>query len=88
MCDFTIVVPIYNEQDRLIKFLKGIPTDVPVLLLDKASTDDSLTIANKFSNVEILNIPFGPPSSEFTHLASIKDKIMTEYQYVKMYAKK
>lgn len=79
MSDFTIVVPIHNEQSRLQKFLKEIPTDIPVLLLDKSSTDDSLIIANKFSNVDILNIPFGPPSSEMDHLQTIKDKIGTEW---------
>jgi glycosyltransferase involved in cell wall biosynthesis len=79
MCDLTVVVPIYNEAQRLAFFLRSIPTDVPVLLLDKGSNDESILIAKTFDNVQILNLPFGPPSSEFSHLREIKDQLSTEW---------
>jgi glycosyltransferase involved in cell wall biosynthesis len=79
MHDLTVVVPVYNEEKRLSRFLQHIPNDVSVLLLDKASNDKSATIANEFSNVEVFSIPFGPPSSEFTHLEEIKNQLQTEW---------
>ena len=79
MCDYTVLVPIYNEAKRLAVFLRSIPTDVPVLVLDKSSNDESVLIAKTFDNVEILNLPFGPPSSEFSHLKLIKAHLKTEW---------
>lgn len=79
MCEFTVVVPVYNEGRRLAEFLRSIPSEIPILLLDKGSNDESVLIAKTFNNVEILDIPFGPPGSEFIYLTKIKSRLRTEW---------
>lgn len=74
MSKFCVVVPVYNEENRIDHFLQSIPTNIDVIALDKSSTDDSKIRMARYPNVRIFDLPFGPPSSEFLHWDQIANR--------------
>ena len=50
MIKLTIMIPNYNQENLLLRALDSIPKrdDIEVLIIDDASTDDSLNIINKW----------------------------------------
>lgn len=47
----TIMVPAYNEQDRIIRALNSIPrrSDIEVLIIDDGSTDNTYQVCKKYA---------------------------------------
>ena len=61
MDKFTIIIPIYNEEDTLETFLEQLfqvikRKDFEIIVVDDASTDKSLEIMKKFP-VKIIKNP-------------------------------
>ena len=68
--DVSIVIPVYNESDRiaasleeLARFLETAPFDAEVIIADDGSNDDSLNIvserAEDFLTLRVLELPHG-----------------------------
>ena len=61
----TIIVPAYNEQDRITKALDSIPRsrDIEVLIIDDGSTDNTYEVCKKYAeknralNMRIIRLP-------------------------------
>lgn len=51
----SIIIPVYNAHDYLIKCLDSIPArdDIEVLCIDDCSTDDSLKILNSYKRIPL-----------------------------------
>lgn len=50
-----VVVPALNEQKRIGKVIKGLKKiNLPVIIVDDGSTDDTFRVASRFKNVTVL----------------------------------
>ena len=47
----TIIVPAYNEQDRIVRALDSVPIrdDIEILIINDGSTDKTLSVAKKYA---------------------------------------
>lgn len=75
----TIIVPVYNEENRIDDFLNNLHFASKIILLNKNSTDSTVQKANKHKNVSIVNVPYGPPSSEHYHLDKVLENVKSDW---------
>lgn len=60
----TVIVPAYNEQDRITTALDSIPVrdDIEILIINDGSTDKTLSVAKKYAkehkerNIRVINL--------------------------------
>ena len=55
----SIIIPVLNEAETLGDTLAILPRDLEVILVDGGSTDDTLQVAARFSQVQVLTAPRG-----------------------------
>ncbi len=67
----SIIIPVYNEEKRIISLLDSVVGKVDeVIIIDKSSTDSTVpVISNKFNeNVKVVNVPFSEKGKDdFRH---------------------
>ena len=58
----SVVIPIYNERDNIIKLLEEVLKVIDsqggdeIILIDDCSTDDSVKLINEYQNKSVSNI--------------------------------
>ncbi len=63
----TPLVLTWNEAPNLARCLERLTWAARVVVLDSGSTDDTLAIARRFSNVEVQTRPFDDHASQWNH---------------------
>ena len=61
----TVIMPAYNEQDRIIRAIDSVPVrdDLEILVIDDGSTDDTVKVVQKYAEahperiIRIISLP-------------------------------